>query len=132
MVIDKQRRMTPQRMKVLEFLRKVKTHPTAEMVYDGVVKDMPTITLATVYRNLNLLAEQGDVLKLEINNEFRFDGDTCYHQHCVCKICGKIHDVFQENLSSYALRNIRAKGFRPDCVSIIFYGACKGCHKITG
>ena len=120
-------RMTPQRMLILEHLRSVKTHPSAEAVYNIVRQRMPTITLATVYRNLNLLAEQGEILKLEINNEFRFDGDTCAHQHCICRHCGKIVDTFHKNISDYALKHIRAKGFRPECVSVLYHGTCKDC-----
>ena len=89
---NKKLRNTNQRLKILEYLKCVKTHPTAEQVYNDLRKDMPAISLATVYRNLHLLAEQKEVLRLEINNEYHFDGDSCRHQHCVCKKCGKIID----------------------------------------
>ena len=120
-------RMTSQRIKILEYLKSVKTHPNAEDVYEHVKKDLPSITLATVYRNLNLLAEQGELLKLEINNEFRFDADMCYHQHCVCRKCGKIVDVFNKKISEYALKNFESKEFKASCVTVIFKGLCKKC-----
>lgn len=127
MVINKRTRMTPQRTLILKYIRSVHSHPTAEMVYRGVIKEMPTITLATVYRNLNLLAEQGDILKLEINNEFRFDGDTSHHQHCVCRKCNRLDDLFQEELSEHAMKNVQSKDFHPEQVSIIFTGLCNNC-----
>jgi Fur family peroxide stress response transcriptional regulator len=126
----KNTRMTNQRLKIMEYLKSVKTHPTAEMVYNKVVKELPKITLATVYRNLNLLADQGEILRLEINNEYRYDADLSFHQHCVCKKCGKIIDLFQKEISRYALNKIRTNNFKPTSVNVIFYGICKKCKKI--
>jgi len=128
MIPNKKQRMTNQRLKILDYLRSVKTHPTADMVYQAIKKDLPAISLGTVYRNLNLLADQGQILRLEINNEFHFDGDVCNHQHCVCKSCGKIIDLFQKNISDYALNKIKTKDFNTECVNIIFYGTCKKCR----
>jgi len=121
-------RMTSQRLKILEYLRSVKTHPTAEMVYAAVKKDLPTISLATVYRNLNLLAEQGKILKLEIGGEFRFDGDMCSHVHAVCTKCGKLEDLMKPKIARYAMKNFSMKGFTPKCVHIIFKGTCTRCR----
>jgi Fe2+ or Zn2+ uptake regulation protein len=119
--------MTSQRMKILEYLKSVKTHPNAEDIYNHVKKDLPAITLATVYRNLNLLAEQGKILKLEINKELRFDADMCCHQHCVCRKCGKIIDMHSCRISEYAIKNFKSKEFRPECVTIIYKGLCRKC-----
>ena len=129
MIPNKQRRISVQRQKILNYLKSVKTHPTAEMVYSGVKNEMPNVSLGTVYRNLNILAEDGEILKLEINNEFHFDGDLCKHQHCVCNQCGKIMDVFQEEISKYALKKINVKGFEAKCVNVIFNGNCKSCRR---
>ena len=122
-------RTTNQRLKIIERLKSVKIHPTAEAVYERVRKELPAISLATVYRNLNRMAENGEILKLEIGNEFHFDGDMCMHQHCVCKKCGRIIDVFQKELSEYAMKKADVKGFKPDCVNIIFRGYCNNCKK---
>jgi|TARA_Y100000310_G_scaffold39192_2_gene36794 Fur family peroxide stress response transcriptional regulator len=119
------RRLTVQKLKILEYLRSVKTHPTAEIIYDAVKKQVPTITLATVYRNLNLLANKGKILRLEMGNEFHFDADIGRHQHCVCRKCGKIYDVFQKEISKYAMEKINYDGFNPTNVQVIFYGYCK-------
>jgi len=122
-------RMTNQRLKIIDYLKSVKTHPNAKTVYEAVRKELPAITLATVYRNLNLLAEQGEILRLEINNEYRYDGDLCKHQHCICKECGEIFDVFHPDISDYALRKIEHDDFHPECVNIIYGGTCKKCLK---
>lgn len=121
-------RTTNQRIKILEHLKKVKNHPTAEIVFEEVRKELPAISLATVYRNLNLLAEQKQLLKFEVNGESHYDGDVCTHQHCVCKRCGKIIDIFQKSISDYALKNINVRGFKPSCVCIIFNGTCISCR----
>lgn len=125
--MPKQTRMTSQRLKILEYLKGIKTHPTAEVVYKHVKKELPAITLATVYRNLNLLTEQGEILKLEINGEFHFDADICCHQHCVCRKCGKIIDMFNKGISGYIKNNIKTKEFYPDCVTVMLKGLCKKC-----
>lgn|SRR3989338_1912555 len=120
-------RLTSQKVKIKEYLMSVKTHPTADMVYRQVKKDLPTITLATVYRNLNQMTEKGEILRLEIGKEFRYDGDINCHQHCVCDNCGKIADVMQEVISKETLQRIKTKDFQPESAEIIFRGFCKDC-----
>jgi Fur family transcriptional regulator, peroxide stress response regulator len=132
MIINKEfaSRMTNQKVKIFEYLKSVKTHPTAEKVYREVKKEIPTITLATVYRNLNLLAEKGEILKLEINKEYRFDADTSDHQHCICKKCWKVMEIFQHEISENAMTKMKCKGFNPTKVNIVFYGTCNDCKKV--
>ncbi len=129
MIIIKPKRNTIQRMKILEFLRKTKTHPNAESIYKEIIKQIPTITLATVYRNLNLLAENGEILRLEINKEYRYDGFSHAHIHCVCQDCKKIIDIEDQNQISQVLNNIPKKDFFPKEVEIMIKGKCKACSK---
>jgi len=120
-------RTTNQKIKILEYLKSVKSHPTAYQVYLEVKKVLPQITLATVYRNLNKMADNGEILRFEVGKELHFDADTSYHQHCVCKKCRTIQDVFQPEISRYALKKIDLKMFIPDNVNIIYTGICKQC-----
>ncbi len=122
-------RVTKQRKYILDYLKSVKTHPSAEMVYKKIIKKEPKITLATVYRNLNLLAEQGTIIKLEINGEYRYDADMNFHQHLVCKKCGEIKDIFQEEISKYALNKVKTNNFKTTSIKIIFEGICDSCEK---
>ena len=122
-----QSRMTNQRRKILEYLKRVKTHPTAEMIYKDVSKELPDITLATVYRNLNHLAEQGEIQKFDVNSKSHFDGDMGFHQHCICSSCGHIKDVFGDRINKETLKKARTKGFEPRIVNILIYGICKKC-----
>ena len=117
-----------QRTRILEYLKSIKTHPTAEKVYAAVRKDIPTISLGTVYRNLNKMADGHEIHRLEVCGEYHFDADMAYHQHCVCKKCGRILDFFDEEISKCAIKRL-GRGFDAECVHIIFHGICKDCKK---
>lgn len=87
-------RLTTQRQIILEELGKVTSHPTANEVYDMVRKRLPRIGLGTVYRNLELMAESGLILKLEVGGtQKRFDAATTPHYHIRCTGCGKVDDI---------------------------------------
>ncbi len=122
-------RNTYQMQKISQYLRGVKSHPTAEEVYNYIRREIPTISLATVHRNLKKLAEQGIIRKFEVNKEYHYEADMCRHQHLICIRCGRIVDIFEEDISDYALKRARRKGLVVDCVNIIFKGRCKECDK---
>ncbi len=124
-------RNTIQKEKIFKYLSSVETHPTAETVFNEVRKEIPSITLATVYRNLNKLAEQGCVHRLELNGEYHFDGRQGMHQHGVCRKCGKIIDFIDSEISKNALKKINSADFEAEDVTIIYSGVCKEC-KYTG
>lgn len=122
-------RLTTQRIKIMEFLRSTKEHPSAEMVYNAVSKDLPSITLATVYRNLNKLSEQGEIIRLDIGGEYRFDGHMHSHIHAVCEKCGSILDFDEEEVHMCALKNVPRSKFTAKSVRIVCYGTCNKCNK---
>jgi len=83
-----------QRDLILRILRSTKSHPTADWVYDQARKEMPKISKATVYRNLNLLKEEGKIRECTIcKGIIRYDGDVRLHYHIRCIECGRIDDV---------------------------------------
>ena len=93
--IDSNMRLTSQRQIILEELKKVKSHPTADEMYDMVRKRLPRIGLGTVYRNLELLAKLGIIRKLEVDGkQKRFDGDISPHYHIRCIKCSRVDDIF--------------------------------------
>ena len=118
-------RLTNQRIKILEYLKSTKEHPGAEKVYINVKKNLTAITLATVYRNLNLLADRGEILRLEVNGEYRYDADRSSHQHMICRTCGKIMDIYEDVDIKKLLRNVKLSNFNVDCVTVEIYGTCK-------
>lgn len=87
-------RLTTQRQIILEELAKVTSHPTANEIYDMVRRRLPRIGLGTVYRNLELMAESGLILKLEVGGtQKRFDATVSPHYHIRCLECGKVDDI---------------------------------------
>jgi len=120
-------RNTNQKIAILNYLKNVYTHPTAEMVYQEVKKKLPVITLATVYRNLNKLAEQGKISRLEINKKYHYDAELSSHQHCVCNKCSKIIDVHQDKIMQKAINSLQQPEFQVSAVDIVFFGLCNSC-----
>lgn len=91
---DSEPRITKQRRIILEELRKVQTHPSADEVYQMVRKRLPRISLATVYRNLDLLSSQGIIRTLtSASSHMRFDGNPENHYHLRCVNCDRIVDL---------------------------------------
>lgn len=87
-------RMTRQRRVILQELRKVDTHPTADEVYALVRRRLPRVSLATVYRNLESLTEAGTVQMIETGSgPRRYDGNAAHHHHVRCEACGSVADV---------------------------------------
>ena len=83
-----------QREALLDNLRQRKDHPTAEQIYVSLKSKIPKISLATVYRNLSLLEERGDIAKVSVvGNMERYDGNTMEHYHFSCTECGAIIDI---------------------------------------
>ncbi|MBI5190437.1 MAG: transcriptional repressor [Nitrospirae bacterium] len=121
-------RMTRQKRVILDVLKGTDTHPTADWVYEKVKKKIPNISLGTVYRNLNILKSQGEILELNFGKGFsRFDGNVSYHYHFTCEHCGRIRDVESpmfEHLNEEVGRNIGHKVSRH---RLEFYGECTDC-----
>ncbi|MDY0267219.1 MAG: transcriptional repressor [Methanimicrococcus sp.] len=121
------KRKTVQKMKIMEYLMSTTSHPTAEAVYAEVSKDIPTISLSTVYRNLNLMAEDGDILKFEVGNEAHFDADTSFHHHVYCKLCKCVFDLHDKEIANYIKENARIPNFEIENTNLIFVGKCYDC-----
>ena len=86
-----------QRQAILDLLQSRKDHPSAEVIYQTLRKSMPNLSAGTVYRNLKLLTELGQIKKLTgLDGVDHFDGTTSPHSHFICQCCGKVDDVFFE------------------------------------
>lgn len=121
-------RMTKQKRVILDVLKGTDTHPTADWVYDNVKKKVPNISLGTVYRNLNILKNQGEILELNYGKGFsRFDGNTSPHYHFTCEHCGRILDIKSplfEHLNGEVASGI---GMTVNSHRLEFYGRCGEC-----
>ncbi|MCX8043792.1 MAG: transcriptional repressor [Desulfobacterota bacterium] len=127
-----QPRMTHQREIILQKLRSVTTHPTADEMYEMVRQHLPHISIATVYRNLEWLANNGYAQKIEVGGrQKRFDGTTQPHYHVRCLTCGRVDDVhipvapIAEGLKS---RAEEYTGYVITGHSIEFTGYCSSCR----
>ena len=118
-----------QRELILETLRHAHTHPTAEQLFVQLKKQMPSISLGTVYRNLNLLAEIGMIRRVESagSTSIRYDGRNDEHCHLVCSSCGKIMDIDLEFFNGVDARLQQETGFMVAEHGIVLKGVCKEC-----
>ena len=130
--LRQQQRVTRQRTIILEELRKAFTHPTADEVYSMVRQRLPRISLGTVYRNLDLLVEQGKIHKIEAaGSSKRFDGNLRPHQHVRCQKCGRVADVMFP-LPVPDTRRIVLPGFTITAARLEFDGLCDACVPADG
>lgn len=129
MSANKPQRMTKQRRIILEELRKLTSHPTADELYEIVRQRLPRISLGTVYRNLDVLSESGEVLKLEsAGNQKRFDGDVSPHWHVRCLHCGRVGDVTAK-ATAPTVEGMEAPGFTITHGMMEFFGVCDACRE---
>ncbi len=121
-------RMTKQRRVVLEEVQNSHSHPTAGQVYELVRRRMPRISLATVYRSLEALAERGLLRKLEMGGtQRRFDGDLFSHQHIRCVLCGRVENVMVD-LPPQVATPEQKRGFEVTGCTIEYLGVCPDCQ----
>ncbi|SMF26003.1 Fur family transcriptional regulator [Desulfovibrio gilichinskyi] len=119
-------RRSKQRELILEELKSVTCHPTADELYELVRKRISNISLGTVYRNLELMASNGVILKIESGGKNRFDGNAMPHPHMRCTECGKVEDItFAVEVPT--LSQLEAKGFKITGCTIEYYGLCPDC-----
>ena len=121
-------RMTRQRKVILEELRKVNTHPSADEIYEIVRKRLPRISLGTVYRNLEILSDSGDIQKLETGCSLkRFDGNLSEHCHIRCVRCDRIADAPMLPELEIDLERFDSTDFEIIGHRLEFLGVCSIC-----
>ncbi len=123
------RRNTIQRQVVYNAVLELKNHPCAEDVYQHISDTYPSISLATVYRNLNLLAESGKLMKVSMNNSAdRFDNNTHSHYHIQCIKCSTLYDGDISHLADIDNEVSSKTGFSILTHNIVFSGICPHCQ----
>lgn len=122
-------RRTKQKEAILEVLRGTTSHPTADWVYNEVRKEIPNISLGTVYRNLRLLCESGEILELDLCGTLaRFDARQDNHYHFRCEKCGRVFDVDLPVDEEIDRRAAQKTGFEVSFHRLEFRGVCKNCQ----
>ena len=124
------KRNTIQRSLVLEAVNQLQCHATADEIYEAIVKEHPHISRATVYRNLKLLSETGEIRKMEMpGGADRFDHQCHDHCHVRCEKCGRVFDVDMEYITGLE-KNIKDQhGFSFTGYDILFRGICPDCQE---
>lgn len=126
----KKTRMTRQRKTILRVLKNTTSHPTADWIYEKVKKEIPNISLGTIYRNLNVLAESGKISVLDYGSSHsRYDGNPDHHYHLRCQKCGGVFDLnidFDLNLNEQINNNTEFKAFSH---RLEFSGICPNCQQ---
>ena len=124
-------RYSRQREAIKEFLMTRKDHPTADVIYQNVRLEYPNISLGTVYRNLTLLSDLGEILRLRLDDGTdHFDADISNHYHFICRDCGAIIDLEMDTIAS--INDVAGKQFDGEITGHVayFYGKCANCtHK---
>ncbi|HOP10829.1 MAG TPA: transcriptional repressor [Oscillospiraceae bacterium] len=123
------RRNTIQRDLVLDAVKTLQNHPTPEQVYSCVSARFPGISKSTVYRNLNILCDDGALLRIPVPNAAEHvDHNIDPHYHAVCRECGQIFDIRMPAMDLIA--NLPEGGeFEVEDLQIIFTGICANCRK---
>ena len=123
------RRDTKQREAILNILRKTRSHPTADQIYDEVRKDIFNISKGTVYRNLQVLEEDGIISVLNINGtQSRYEVKQEGHYHFRCEKCGRVFDLDEPIDKELEERISRKTGFTVSHHQTEFRGLCKDCQ----
>jgi len=124
-------RLTSQRLALLQLLSVSQDHPNAAQLYDQLKAQFPAISLATVYKTLALLKEEGEVFEIDVGSESHYDGNKPYpHPHLICRQCQKIMDGDEISHLHAVLEEIHERyDFRVLQSQLVFYGVCRECRQ---
>ena len=122
-------KITPQRMAIVKILARSKGHPSVEDIYDRIIKDFPTMSLATVYRNIVIIKSLGEILELGFpDGSNRYDGAKPYsHPHVICIECRKIVDPDLDSLDEMKNEVALETNFKILNHRLDFFGICSNC-----
>ncbi len=123
--------VTPQRLAVLEALRGREDHPTAEQIYQDVLRALPMISFNTVYKTLEVLCQRGLAAKVNPLHEVaRYDWETGDHAHLICRRCRQIIDLDWRPLAPNPTDTPALRGFRLESQCFILWGLCSECQEL--
>lgn len=126
------RRNTKQKALVYETVMKNCNHPNADEVYEEIHKNNPSISKGTVYRNLNLLSENGEIKQVKVPGISRYDNRLDNHYHVVCRLCQKVLDVPLKYQDEFDAKVAEDMGFKIERHRTVFEGICPDCLKSSG
>ncbi|MDU4961018.1 MAG: Fur family transcriptional regulator [Sporomusaceae bacterium] len=122
-------KVTPQRLAIYETLRRTKSHPSAEMIFHELQPLYPTMSLATVYKTIEILREIGMIQVLNVGEDsFRYDAETHNHPHVRCMKCGRVDDVTGVESEDFVDMISRNTSYKLTGQQFYFYGVCPKCQ----
>lgn len=117
---------------IKSFLMGRKDHPTADVIYSNLKQQDPNLSLGTVYRNLTLLSDMGEILRLRVGDGVdHFDADTSEHYHFVCTECGGVIDLDMDSIDSIMETAGERFDGRIRGHATYFYGSCPACTRVA-
>ncbi len=120
--------LTPQRLSIYQVLARDDSHPSAEDIYRRIKPDLPSLSLGTVYRTLELFEEHGLVSRVHaFGDQTRFDANLDVHHPLICERCRRVMDFEDERLSQLLVEPDRFAGFHITSQRIHFLGRCQDC-----
>jgi len=124
-------RLTPQRVELIRLIAASEGHPSASQLYSQIKVKFHTMSLATVYKTLDLLKELGEVLEIGLRDDSHYDGNKPYpHPHLICVKCQKIMDGELESAVENIVQEVEKNfGFQILKHQLDFYGVCPNCQK---
>lgn len=130
MLREKGFKVTPQRLAIYNYLSSTKAHPNAEMIFNDLQPLYPTMSLATVYKTMEILREIGLVQVLNLGEDsFRYDAYTTNHPHVRCMGCGRVDDIDDIQAGSFAAEVASATKYKLTGQQFYFFGYCPECQK---
>lgn len=121
--------VTPQRVAVYRALLESDEHPTPEMLFQRVSRDMPSLSLATIYKTLDALVSVGLVRPVPVvSDKRRYDANDDAHHHLICSSCGSVRDYYGHDFDGLVPKRV-VDGFKPQGVSVNITGVCAGCRR---
>lgn len=137
MLREKRIKVTPQRMAVYAVLRETKKHPNVEMIYQQLKPSYPAMSLATVYKTVDVLNKVGLIQELNVGEGgLRYDAMITPHPHVYCEKCGQVDDVEKFSMKDFQDDSLieqmqKETGYELSSVQLYFYGNCPNCKELS-
>jgi Fur family peroxide stress response transcriptional regulator len=125
-------RLTPQRLAICRYLAATNAHPTAQLIYDQLRQEFPSLSLATVYNTLETLVELGAVNTLGSAGDGaeHYDADTSPHVNLACIACHRVIDLSSEHIHALDEEVAARSGYRLLGTRVLYYGLCPRCQSL--
>ena len=127
---DRGFKVTPQRLAIYRVLAATKAHPSAEIIFQQLQPVHPTMSLATVYKTIEMLVDVGLVQVLNVGEgSFRYDANTTSHPHIICRRCGRVDDLEEVDCHDFVDKVSHSTRYRLTGQQFYFYGYCPACQQ---